>query len=169
MCMKYINANTTLYETVTVQNNIPLAYERSFDTILASPSDRGYTVPKFTIVTDLSILGTNNTAEQIDHVLYSKGILEVILRITKCDADPSKQVGTDVDHFKLDFEKIIPDKACYPFYNYTRITRIQELDVPELGAYVVKTLIKTDSSENYSIQSMRRLIVSDTLSTQSDT
>jgi len=165
MCMKYINANVSFFESISIENNIVAKMERSFDTILATSNEKGeYIVSDFSLFTSLNVIGTNNPDEQKNHVLHQKGTLKVILRLTKCSTDVSKQLGADVDSFEFDFSKITPDMACYPFYCFTRVTHMNGINVPELGAYVVKVLVKDDFTDDYTIQSMRRLIITDKIS-----
>ena len=165
MCMKYINANVSFFKSIFIENNAVTKIERSFDTILAKKNEKNeYIVSDFSLLTNLNIIGTNNSEEQKNHVLYRKNNLKVKLRLTKCSTDVSKQLGSDIDSFELDFSKIEPEKACYPFYCYTRVTHMNGIDVPELGAYVVKVLVKDDSTQDYTIQSMRRLIITDKIS-----
>lgn len=97
--------------------------------------------------------------------------MDFIIRLTKCAQDPKKRVYMDLDCFSVDLSQAKNEKlasqACFDFYNFTRITRMDETKRHILlkegkaltGKYVLKLIIVKDGKEI--VQSITALDVTD--------
>lgn len=164
MCMKYLNATVNCFENVIYRTNssLPYAYERPFDGVIAVKENGEYYLNSFGIVTSLCLLGTNKEDCKKDNLLSQRGKLDVIIRLTKCDKDPEKRIGLDIDEFQIDCKEKEEDicVACYDFLNYTRITKTNRIKLDAgKGKYVIKVLVKDHKDSIYTVQSMFMLII----------
>lgn len=60
MCMKYINASVRLFNSVTVVENSVMPYNIPFTSIIHDNNKKGIAINKFSIITNIDFLGTNN-------------------------------------------------------------------------------------------------------------
>ena len=161
MCIKYVNATVRLYENVELTpTNEPIVFANPFNGLIATSSDdMKYSVGNFSIVTRICIIGTASEENKKNNILHNKGCLDVLVRLTKCDMDESKRLAVDVDKFEIDIanSQDLCEHACFPFLNFTRITKVPLIGIAELGNYIVKILIKERQSKKYTIQSMYQL------------
>lgn len=158
MCMKYLNATTCCYESVTLKGEKPISFNRPFNRIIATKQvDGTFAISGFSIVTQMSLLGTNTEANKAVNIIEQQGCIDVIIRLTKCDVDAEKQLARDLDIFKINIKEMSNqiDRACYSFLNYTRITEISDVKLDAgIGNYVIKVLVKNEVDDNYTIQTM---------------
>ena len=166
MCDKYINATVCLYKSVDLSaENDPLAFNRPFDGVITVQAENGTErIGSFVVVTQLCLIGTITEEHHAENILHSKGHLDVLIRLTKCDKEESNRLAIDIDRFDIDIANSpeLLQQACFPFLNYTRITKVQPLDlIAGSGSYVIKVLIKRhEEPENqFMIQAMRQLSV----------
>lgn len=162
MCKKYVNANVSCYKSISTVDNHILSLNAPLSSLKINKNNKG--VDNFVIVTKFNFLGTNNSASQRNNVLFNREKINIIIRLTKCDEDVNKRLGNDIDKFTIDLEQAYNDKqvsvACFDFYDYTRVTNVDCItELPKAGLYVIKVLIKTESEEKYTIQSMSKFLV----------
>ena len=162
MCMKYINATAACFKLVSMDNNKIIAYNAPFSNIKSVEENNALFIDNFSIITQIDFLGTGNAENKMENPLEMKKTVDFI--ITKCDALEENRLGRDLDCFSINlaemYEKKQVDKACFGFFNYTRITNVDKLDLPKgIGKYVIKVLIKLSEDREYTIQSMTKLII----------
>lgn len=167
MCMKYVNATIGCYNSVTKLEDSIVSFNTPLNTLAAQKSQDQVTVGDFSVVTCFNFIGTNNPEHKLENVLASREAVNIIIRLTKCDKDPDKRIGFDLDTFIIDFNEAYDkgkiDTACFDYYNFTRITDVEKLTLPEkTGNYVLKVLIKkvSDPEEKTTIQAMSHIFVS---------
>lgn len=159
MCMKYINANICCYKSITKASGNLVSLNAPFDTISVCDANNNNekVIGSFYINTQINILGTSKLEKMNDNILYRRGTLEVVIRLTKCDKDENKRICCDLDSFEIDLSKNEDEilKACFEYFNYTRITNVKSLVLPGgTGDYVIKVLVKEASDKEFTIQSM---------------
>jgi len=93
-----------------------------------------------------------------------KFTIDFIIRLTKCNKLEEKRLGFDLDCFSINLKEMARcgqiENACFDFMNYTRITNIDQLDLPgESGKYVIKVLVKNSEDQTYTIQLMISLTI----------
>ena len=164
MCMKYVNASTRCYKSITSADNNIISYDIPFTSITHDNIDKEIAITKFTIVTNIDLLGTSNEKHKPENPLESKKTLDFIIRLTKCSNTDVERLGYDLDTFSIDLSQIYESgqvgKACFGFLNYTRTTSIDTLKLPgKTGKYVIKLLIKDSKDLDYTIQTMSQLTV----------
>ena len=164
MCMKYVNATSTFFKSITIENNKIISFNAPFNNIKSTDEKSGLYIDNFAIVTQIDFLGTNNHLHVAENPLEQKRTIDFIIRLTKCDKLEERRIGFDLDAFSINlaemYEKEQVDLACFGFLNYTRITNVDQLDLPGgIGTYVVKVLAKDSEDKEYSIQSMTKLII----------
>lgn len=160
MCKKYVNATARCYDSVYIEEKKVISLAGPFDTVKGELVGDTVRVGRFSVLTEIAIMGTNKESAQ-DNPINQDQKLYFTLRLTKCDKDPAKQLGTDLDHFEIDIKKLKKDKelfmACYPFYATLNVTQIKEVRFPgaEGGKYVLKVLVNhTGNPDDDIIQSM---------------
>lgn len=164
MCKKYVNVSSRCYKSITSIENSVVSYDVPFVSIRHDNGANGVTINKFAIVTSIDFLGTNNETHRKENPLECKQTLDFIIRLTKCSSEEGKRIGYDLDSFSINlgemYEKEQVNKACFDFLNYTRTTKVDNLDLPGgVGKYVIKVLIKDSKEKEYTIQAMSQLIV----------
>lgn len=168
MCMKYINSTVECYlSTSRNSQEQPIAFFYPFDTITASKEENGdFSIGGFSIKTGICVLGTNKTERFDENPIAQGAILHFTVRLTKCAKDPKDRLGIDLDEFDIDLTNVkdneVFSQACYPFLNYTRITKIEKISLPEkgFGKYVLKVLVRDNQNHKEdSIQTMFELTV----------
>lgn len=155
MCMKYVNATVSCYDSIEKVNNKVLSLNLPFSTI--DVEDKDPSICSFIVTTAISIRGTNNESERANNPIESNTNLDFVIRLTKCDSDINKRRYIDLDRFTIDLQDVKVSQACFRFVNYSRVTEVERLKLPEgLGKYVIKVLVKKseDSDDKFSIQSM---------------
>lgn len=169
MCMKYVNSTVECYRVVALnaQGQVSVFYD-PFDTIIASTeADGSYSIGGFSIKTGVCILGTDNDNHAAENPISQRAKLKFTIRMTKCAKEPENRLGIDLDEFTVDIGQLIDDNkvsfACYPFINYTRVTRIGKIHLPTnaFGKYVIKVLVKGENDQKQdTIQAMIALTIS---------
>lgn len=164
MCMKYINANAMCFKSVIIENNQIVSFTAPFNAMKSVNDEEGISTDDFAIVTQIDILGTNNSENKTENPLESGRTLDFKIRLTKLDRIEENRLGFDVDNFSIDLtemkENKRTEKACFEFFNYTRMTQINKLHLPAgTGRYVIKVLVKYAEDEEYQIQSMTGLSI----------
>lgn len=165
MCMKYVNSTVECYTSMASNSSGSVSYSNLFNRIHASVRQNGnMEVGGFIVVTRINILGTAHKEHENANILMQRGTLDVIIRLTKCSPDESKQLCIDLDSFSLDLKKEDKEKhidhACFDYFNYTRITDIKDFDLDAgLGKYVIKVLMKKHEDSDYTIQTMSSLYI----------
>ena len=165
--MKYINVTARCYDSVlTLDSNTIVSLSGPFDKIDGYYQNGKVCVPGFSILTEIAIMGTSKEENKPLNPVESGKVLHFTLRLTKCDPDPEKQVGLDLEKFDIDLKSLKENKclphACYDFYNELRVTRIRGIVFPEFdtGKYVLKILVNdTGNPADDIIQSMTSFIV----------
>lgn len=159
--MKYVNANVCCYSSITkTEDDRILSFNGPFDGIDVN-NDKPV-IKEFNIVTQFNFRGTNVEKNKAENPLETKKEIDVIIRFTKCAKEIDDRKCVDLDSFKIKLNSSSVKKACFPFFNYTRITAIKDLELPEgIGDYVIKVLVKYagEDESKYSIQSMYSLSV----------
>lgn len=164
MCMRFVNAATICYKNVIIENSNIVSFDAPFSSIQSTNSGHSKVIGNFSMVTKIDFLGTENQEHKSQNPLEMKKKIDFIIRLTKCDYLEENRIGYDIDKFTIDlndmYEKGQVDTACFDYFNYTRITNIEKLDLPGgAGKYVIKILIKNSEDSEYSIQSMTKLMV----------
>lgn len=164
MCKKYVNASARCYKSITSVDNNVMSYDIPFMSIRHDDNENMVVISRFSIVTNIDFLGTNNETHKKDNPLESGRTLEFVIRLTKCNSDENKRIGYDLDSFSINLAEMRETgqlgKACFGFLNYTRTTNVDELELPGgTGKYVIKVLIKDSEEDDYTIQAMSQLIV----------
>lgn len=167
MCMKYVNAITRCYNSISQNDKGQiLSFNNPFDTI-SGYFESGHTfIRNFFIQIELTIMGTANEANKSENPISRRDVLHFTIRLTKCDSEPKKRLGIDIDKFDVNIgeleDKGLLSKACYPFYTCMRVINVKEIEFPTFdnGKYVLKILVRTtDNPEDDTIQSMSELKV----------
>lgn len=160
MCKKYVNATARCYDSVCIENGRVISLAGPFDTVKGELVNGTVRIGDFSVLTEIAIMGTSKE-NALDNPINQNQRLYFTLRLTKCDKDPEKQLGTDLDHFVIDIKKLREDQklfyACYPFYATLNVTQIKEVHFPwpNGGKYVLKVLVNnTGNAEDDIIQSM---------------
>lgn len=164
MCMLYVNATLGMYASVRYDSRGNTeSLLNMFDSLDVDTDDEGLpALPNFYIVTRLCILGSNRNE---DNILRRRGKLIFKLRLTKCDPEPEKQLGRDLDSFSVDLsdQKLgeAISMACFEYLNYTQVTEVAPLKLePGFGKYVLKLLIAEEKNgrepeeKDFTLQSM---------------
>lgn len=164
MCMTGVNATLGLFLDVQMDESgeAVLAYIKPFDGLTVQKGKDGNPITKpFKIVTQVNLLGTMDEGKKSENIIERRGVLDFIIRITKCDEDIEKRLTAVLDEFVLDTNEVNMCKACFDYLNYTRITQVPELNLTAgKGEYVIKLLVREktdDNSQNYTIQAMSPL------------
>lgn len=165
MCMKYVNAFVGCCESVVRDNaNQILSYHGPFNSIQAIEDEsRNAVIADFSIVTHINLMGSSDKHAS-GNIIRDEGKLSVTIRLTKCIKDDPNPPGIDLDSFELDVKDLDRrnkvSQACYPFINYTRVTKIDKVSIPPdvgVGKYVIKVLVSTSENPVQVIQSMSAL------------
>lgn len=166
MCMRYVNATARCYDSVLTRDNTILSFSGPFNRIVGQERDGKVYIPSFSILTEIAIMGTAKEDNKALNPVESGKTLHFTLRLTKCDKDPEKQMGLDLEKFEIDLkglnEQGCLSVACYPFYNELRVTRVNGILFPEFdtGKYVLKVLVnETGNPKDDMIQSMSAFTV----------
>ena len=165
MCMKYLNATVECYQSVLKSDNSIVSLSGPFDKIVVNENKEGvFSVGGFAVVTHVNMLGTNKPENKKNSSLEKQEKLEVVVRLTRCDRDVSKQIGIDLDKFVIDpyseDNKKNIHQACFPYFNYKRITEVKNIALPlGKGTYVIKVLVKESAQNQQTIQSMTYLSI----------
>lgn len=162
--MKYVNATATCFKSVVIENNNIISFNAPFNSIKSTNNTDVLSIDNFAIVTQIDFLGTNNLSHISENPLEQKKTIDFIIRLTKCDKKEENRIGFDLDTFSINladmYKKEQIDLACFGFLNYTRITNVDQLDLPGgTGKYVIKILVKTSNDNEYTIQSMTKLTI----------
>ena len=160
MCMKYLNVTSNFYKSIIEENNRYLSFNVPFVSIEAKEENNSLFIEHFSILTNFNFLGTNNEKQKKENVLVNREPISVLIMLTKCSKNPENRLGSPLDEFKIEFENDNIEQACFEFYNTSRITNVDKIDLPAgRGNYVIKVLVKRCSSDDYTIQYMSKLIV----------
>ena len=162
MCMRYVNATARCYESVLTRDSKTIvSFSDPFDSIKGNFQDGKMCVPKFSILTEIRIVGTAKEENKAINPIESGKVLHFTLRLTKCDKNPKEQMGLDLEKFDIDLKSLRETNrlsiACYPFYDELRVTRVNGIVFPKFdtGKYVLKVLVNdTGSPDDDIIQSM---------------
>lgn len=164
--MKYTNVAISCYQSVAMLDSSIVSLSCPFDKITVDPKEDVVSIGNFFVVTHINLLGTNDEENKHYSILEKGENLDVIVRLTKCDIDENNQRYIDLDCFTVDLQdeenKKNIHKACFSYFNYKRITKIEPIKLPlGIGTYVIKVLVKESSQEDtkYTIQSMSHLSV----------
>ena len=170
MCMRYVNATVRCFDSVLTRNDTIVSLSGPFDTIKGIKKGENVSVPPFSILTEIAIMGTSKEQSKASNPVESGKKLHFTIRLTKCDKEIGKQKCIDLDQFEIDFhslkEKELLSVACFQFYNELRVTNVNGIVFPEFdtGKYVLKVLVNdTGDSHDDIIQSMTvfKVILSD--------
>lgn len=167
MCMRYVNATARCYDSVlTRDNNTIVSFSGPFDRIEGTYQNGKVCVPKFSILTEIAIIGTAKDENKAINPVESGKTLHFTLRLTKCDKDLERQMGLDLEKFDIDLKSLKENGrlsvACYQFYSELRVTRVNGIVFPEFdtGKYVLKVLVNdTGNPDDDIIQSMTSFTV----------
>ncbi len=165
MCMKYLNATVECYQSVLKSDNSIVSLNGPLDKIVVNENSEGvFSVGGFAVVTHVNMLGTDKPENKEKSTLEKQEKLEVIVRLTRCDKDDSKQIGIDLDEFVIDpyaeENKRNIHQACFLYFNYKRVTEVDNIVVPfGKGTYVIKVLVKESGQNQLTIQSMTYLSI----------
>lgn len=167
MCMRYVNVTARCFDSVLIRDNDTIvSLSGPFDTINGERQNENVHIPGFYILTEIAIMGTAKDENKNINPVISGKTLNFTIRLTKCDKDPAKQIGIDLDKFSIDLktidEKKLLSHACYPFYNQLRVTKVNGVVFPEFdtGKYVLKVLVNDTGDHNDDvIQSMTSFTV----------
>lgn len=162
MCTQYLNANITLFKSVTKNNNEVVGFYEPFDCIVADSNGKTLKIGEFNIITYFNLLESHN--KKANNILDKRETLQVKIRLTKCTKNESERLSIDLDSFEIvtkDSTDVISD-ACVPYMNYKRITPVGDINLDidnPRGSYVIKVLVKTPQEEKYTVQSIYHLKV----------
>ena len=164
MCKKYINATAACFKSVTIENDKIISFNAPFNSIQSTTNAGLLAVDNFSVITQIDFLGTNDKTHANLNPLVQRKTIDFIIRLTKCNKSEEKRLGFDLDNFSIDLEEMSKrgqiENACFDFMNYTRITNIDQLDLPGgAGKYVIKVLVKDSEEPTYTIQSMTSLTI----------
>lgn len=169
MCMKYVNANTTCYLSVDTENNKTLSLNIPFVGMYGEKTsidgDTRYKLNRFFICLNLTFLGTQDDERINESVLSSRDTVEIVLRLTKLSENPQYRDFIDLEKFTLDFNELANtgqlSLACFEYYNINKIIKVDQLAVPSLGRYVIKTIIRRKSDNSETVQNVSSFVVSE--------
>lgn len=159
MCMKYVNINVQCFKPKTKSLFVNTDCPSLLATVKAERKEDKYVIGGFGIATFINIRGTVNE-QNTDNPLNNKEKLDFRLRLTKLDEDKNKQKSYNLKDFSIDLsENSVVHHACFDYMERIEITNIDELVLDELGAYVVKVLVKKSAAEKYDVQMLHPLFV----------
>ena len=165
MCMKYVDANTTCYKSVTMDGDKIVSLNAPFEVIKSTSADGTSFIGDFFLITQIDFLGTNDPQHKQENPLEQKRTIDFIIRLTKCSKEQEHQC-VDLDSFSINLEEMYKNHkvctACFDFFNYTKITNVNKVVLNndnDSVKYVIKVLIKDSEDTEYSIQSMTQLII----------
>lgn len=161
MCMKYVNVNVCCFDDIN--NNFLNLGRTTFTSMLESVKSKErndkFIIGGFNIVTFVNIRGTrdgNNSNNPLD----SDKRLDFKIRLTKLDAEPSKQLSYDLKDFSVDLSnKVSTHHACFDYKEHIEIVNVDTITLDSKGAYVIKVLVKEDSDNLYNVQMIHPLYV----------
>lgn len=154
MCMKYVNANISLFKEVKEDANDIISFSNPFATINLLNGK----IEHFSILSNITLMGSYE--KKAGNVLDLLGKLEVCIRLTKCSENKNERISYDLDKFILDTQdptNVVHYEACVPYLNYRRITNIGEIEIGAdsfKGKYVIKILVKDPRDEKYTVQTL---------------
>lgn len=162
MCMKYVNATMRCFDSVlTKDNSTIISLTGPFDTIYGKFENGKVSIPYFSILTEIAIMGTASEDNKKENPVENDENLHFTIRLTKCDKNPENRMGLDLDSFDIDLKEHKKEDnlslACYQFYNRLRITKVNSITFPvfDTGKYVLKILVNnTGNPDDNIIQSM---------------
>lgn len=164
MCMKYVNASARCFREIQFDGNNIVSYSMPFTNLKAEKVNNKYYIKNFYVSVIIDMIGTSNEENNSINPLSQKEIYDFIVRITHCSRDTNQQICYDLQKFSINLEDMynsqLVNKACFDFYNCSKNIFIDSLELPcGPGKYVIKTLIKKHSDEEYVIQAMTPLFV----------
>lgn len=159
MCMKYVNVNVQCFEINTNAIFGNREFSSLLDSVKAEQKNDKYSIGGFSIVTFINIRGTINEGT-IDNPLNNKENLDFRIRLTKLNEDKSKQTSYNLKDFSIDLsDNSVVHKACFDYMERIEITNVDGLVLDELGAYVIKVLVKASNSDMYDVQMVHPLYI----------
>ena len=160
MCMKYVNATAICYANVVQEKGHAVLFETPFNELVTIKEGNVRKTVPFFVVTHINVIGTNNEDHKKENILEQGGVLDVIIRLTRRSTEEAKRVCVDLDSFSVNLsqDNVNIETACYNYLNYPRITLVDNLVLDGgPGSYVIKVLVKRNTDEKYTIQSMTGL------------
>ena len=159
MCMKYVNSVTTCYSSMNTSNDNIISFNMPVNGVSVANTECP-SIDKLVLLTQFNFLGKNKKFSVLDN----EDCIDIIIRLTKCSKEPDLRLGCNLDEFSIDFAEIKrkneQQTACFDFYDYMRITMVEDFKLPYgVGKYVIKVLIKKKNDSNFTIQSMTNLSV----------
>lgn len=153
MFMKYLNATLCCYKSVSMTNDKLISLSYPFDSTRTIMRNGTLSADDFYVFTHVNLMGTDDSNEKQDSIIECDGKVRVTIRLTKCDAEASKQLYVDLDSFDVDVNeaKITKriHKACYKYLNCQRLTVIKSMELPAgCGMYVLKVLVEDLNNPN---------------------
>ena len=158
MCVKNINAISTLYKTVVLNGNGTYTLSENINHFSVSGNETSPHIGNFNIITELCLMGERGEQD----APFKDGV-KVRIRLTKLNRDPGKQYSWDIDEFDVDSNGEGIGQACMPFITKKHITSVKSISLrPDdyRGGYVIKVLIKDNPDEDkWKVQSISSLDV----------
>lgn len=151
--MKYVNATIQLCASVKLdERGIVTSCSHPFDTLKVDRMENGeLKAIDFHIITRLNLMETKKEdppeANLLREINRGKNY-EVLIRITKCDANPENRLSIDLGKLQLTKESLsghIVTSACCDFVNMVYVTSVKNLDLTlGTGTYVIKVVIRQE-------------------------
>lgn len=166
MCLKYVNATIGLYSNVELdQAGNAISFCGAFDHLVVQKDASGaLAAGNFEVVIHFNLLGTDAEAHLANcFVEQRKGVLEVLVKLSRTSTDPNKQVAMIIDKFEMDLEQLDKNncyqKACFSYLNHCHVIHTGHLVFePGYGKYVIKVEARwkrDDGQENpFAVQAL---------------
>lgn len=153
MCMKYVNTNVQCFSSVATSILGHTGFSAIIESVKAEKNDEKYIIGGFNIVTFVNIRGTRGKNNTENNSLDRKDTLKFLIRLTKLDSDPEKQLSYDLKEFEIDLSDHKNLRhACFDYVERIEITEVDRLSLEEPGRYVIKILVKENSQKYYNVQ-----------------
>lgn len=167
MCMPYVNATMRAYYDIQMDGEKIVSCVKPFDVAEVEIKDGVRWTPSFKIAIQLNVLGSRDPQNKVSPIT-GKDTLVFRLNMTQYADDVEGRNSAILDFFERKIEPSDCDKACFEFYNETRVVTVPQMRLPEgKGKFALKLFImrkpkgvkleELRNSERYSIQSMKQL------------
>lgn len=167
MCVQNVNATISLFSEVrNMEIQGSQEFVKPFDIIVSKSLNGNKYIGGFVVVVDITLLSTTNDQKKTTNVVYNKGKMDVLIRLTKSSSDENKRLSLDIDEFCIDTsnENLLKKNACVEYINYKKIKKIdtnaiQLSPIAGTGDYVFKVLVKRPCDSDWQVQSVYNLRV----------
>lgn len=167
MCMPYVNATMRAYYDIQMDGDEIVSCVKPFDLAEVEIKDGARWTPAFKIAIQLNVLGSRDLQNKVNPITNGDTLV-FRLNMTQYADDVEGRNSAVLDFFERKIELKDCNKACFEFYNETRIVPVPQMKLPEgKGKFALKLFIMRKpkgvelealrNSERYSIQAMKQL------------